>query len=186
MNLIGCPPLTSIPSRLPTIKTLAAPELLSTIPPEILNSPSFPYNEDHTERWCYPCQAFKKITEFQARSGRTNQFNPKCKQCAKVPSEIKRRQNLKRNHHGFTSEEYDTLFAEQGGVCAVCKQPEQRILRGKPAPLSIDHCHTSQKIRALLCGDCNTSFGLLKEDPERIQALLAYAKQWQGVTFAKL
>jgi Recombination endonuclease VII len=49
-----------------------------------------------------------------------------------------------------------------------------------------DHCHTSQKIRALLCGDCNTSFGLLKEDPERIQALLAYAKQWQGVTFAKL
>jgi hypothetical protein len=44
-------------------------------------------------------------------------------------------------------------------------------------PLSIDHCHKTEKVRALLCAQCNTAFGLMKENPENIQALLDSAQK---------
>ena len=182
MNLIGGPPLNSIPSSkepriVRILRKYVEPDLLAAIPPDILNSPTFPYNEDRTARWCYPCKAFKSVNEFYTQG---RKIATRCKQ-HKVPSEIRRGRNLKQNYRGFMSEEYDALFSQQGGVCAICKQPERRTLRGKPLPLSIDHCHTSHKIRVLLCSECNTSFGLLREDPERIRALLAYAEQWQDI-----
>ena len=37
-------------------------------------------------------------------------------------------------------------------------------------------------IRALLCAACNTAFGLLNEDPVRIEALLHYAQAQKAVT----
>lgn len=159
------------------LRKYVEPDLLAAIPPDILNSPAFPYTADRMERWCYTCKAFKNVSEFYSQG---RKLATKCKQC-KVSSEIRRQQNLKHNYRGFSSEAYEALLSEQGGVCAICKRPEHRYLRGKPARLSIDHCHTSHEIRALLCSECNIAFGLLQEDPERIRALLVYAERWQEV-----
>lgn len=59
------------------------------------------------------------------------------------------------------------MQTDQGGACASCGD----IV----TPLCIDHNHSTGRVRALLCSRCNAAFGMLKESPERIEALLAYA-----------
>jgi hypothetical protein len=81
----------------------------------------------------------------------------------------------RKNLYGMTHE-YDLLFAQQKGLCAVCGNPELRTFKGKPMRLSVDHDHVTGRIRALLCSECNTAFGLLHEDPERIIKLLHYCE----------
>lgn len=53
-----------------------------------------------------------------------------------------------------------------GESCEVCGEKTSRM--------AIDHCHDSKRVRGLLCSNCNTSLGLLKEDPDVIMGLLAY------------
>lgn len=62
-----------------------------------------------------------------------------------------------RRHYGITVEEYDALFEQQGGLCARCKQEPQAALR-----LAVDHCHSTGRVRGLLCGPCNTYLGRLE------------------------
>jgi len=63
----------------------------------------------------------------------------------------------------FTKEDYETLLVKQQGVCAICKNEERR--KDVKIRLSVDHCHITNKVRGLLCGNCNRAIGLLKDDP---------------------
>ncbi|GAC1347378.1 MAG: hypothetical protein NVSMB27_12660 [Ktedonobacteraceae bacterium] len=78
----------------------------------------------------------------------------------------------------MTSEEYQTMFLTQNGVCAACGQPKTtNDPRTKSVKnLQVDHCHETGKVRALLCKECNNALGLLHDDPERIRLLLRYAE----------
>lgn len=40
--------------------------------------------------------------------------------------------------------------------------------------LSVDHCHTTGKVRGLLCDNCNKSLGLLKDSIEIVSNMLIY------------
>ena len=61
--------------------------------------------------------------------------------------------------------------------CEVCGLPhgEEAYTR-----LHLDHNHETGVWRGLLCGNCNTALGLLKEDPERIRALIDYINRKEG------
>ena len=76
-----------------------------------------------------------------------------------------------------TVAEYDALWKAQGGVCSACGKPEQSSVQGRPRKLAVDHCHTTGRVRGLLCGNCNRALGLLYEDPERIKGLLRYIEE---------
>ena len=43
---------------------------------------------------------------------------------------------------GMARGQYAAMYKEQHGVCAICKQAETVMRRGKLAKLSVDHCHT--------------------------------------------
>jgi len=83
--------------------------------------------------------------------------------------------------YGITQEHYQEMFLAQNGKCAVCKQPETDLdtRTQKIANLHIDHDHKTGKVRALLCRGCNTAYGQLNEDPDRIRMLLKYAEDNQ-------
>ena len=49
---------------------------------------------------------------------------------------------------------------------------------GSRSRLKADHDHVTGKVRSLLCSNCNQALGSLKEDPERVNALLRYIKQY--------
>ena len=84
--------------------------------------------------------------------------------------------------YNMTLEQYDAMVQEQKYCCAICGFPEHRYMKNKKIkPLSIDHEHTTGKIRKLLCNDCNAALGFAKEDPTRLQAMIAYLKEHNGL-----
>jgi len=67
------------------------------------------------------------------------------------------------------------LFEKQNHLCAICKKPETRKTRKDgPLSLAVDHCHTTNKIRGLLCANCNQAIGLFKEDISALRAAIDY------------
>ena len=69
----------------------------------------------------------------------------------------------KRKHHarrmkyqrmyGITIEDYDRMYEEQGGRCAICRTDQPG---GAGERFSVDHDHETGKVRGLLCNNCNT------------------------------
>lgn len=81
--------------------------------------------------------------------------------------------------YGITPDEYDRLFAEQDGRCAICREPEttkDRTGRVR-ARLSIDHDHETGRIRGLLCHHCNAALGHAKESSFRLRDMAAYLER---------
>lgn len=73
-----------------------------------------------------------------------------------------RRSLLRR--YGISLEQYDQMLREQGGVCAVCDQPEKTMVWGKSiSHLVVDHDHQTGEIRGLLCCACNLRVGRLEK-----------------------
>lgn len=68
-----------------------------------------------------------------------------------------------KSKYGISPEDYSRMFADQNGKCAVCGVEGSDKPGDKKKPrLAIDHCHTTGKVRGLLCGPCNRAEGLLK------------------------
>lgn len=61
--------------------------------------------------------------------------------------------------YGITIVEYDAMFKEQQGLCAICGLPERR----NNVWLSVDHSHETGKVRGLLCYNCNGYLGMLEK-----------------------
>lgn len=55
---------------------------------------------------------------------------------------------------GLTMPEFVKMRESQGGLCGICREDK---------PLCIDHCHKTEKVRGLLCKQCNSAVGLLQE-----------------------
>lgn len=66
------------------------------------------------------------------------------------------------------------LTTEQDGKCKVCG------CDGGERGLVLDHCHASGNPRAMLCCRCNIAFGMMLEQPKRIEGLLNYALAWSA------
>lgn len=77
--------------------------------------------------------------------------------------------NLKRRF-GISLEEYDTILYSQGCCCAICGIHRDYINEH----LSVDHCHSSGKIRGLLCKSCNSGLGFFQDDLEIMNKALKY------------
>jgi len=87
-------------------------------------------------------------------------------------SEYAKKRHLERKY-GITQADWDAMYAAQGGVCAICKVPG-RV--GKHGKLAVDHCHSTGRVRGLLCTPCNVSIGILGETPEQWEVVLKYLR----------
>jgi hypothetical protein len=70
---------------------------------------------------------------------------------------------------GITVAEYDQMVMARCGTCDVCGgvSPGQKAL-------AIDHDHETGKVRGLLCGNCNTGIGNLRDSSELLGRARAY------------
>lgn len=80
---------------------------------------------------------------------------------------IQKNRALKRKY-GLTLEDYQVLFEQQNGVCAICKETESYRM------LAVDHNHETNKVRGLLCGNCNRALGLFRDSPSLLQIAKEY------------
>ena len=74
--------------------------------------------------------------------------------------------------YGITQEQYNELYNKQNGCCIVCKKPQSELKK----ILCIDHNHKTGKVRGLLCDNCNSGIGLLKEDINILTNAINYLK----------
>lgn len=82
-------------------------------------------------------------------------------------------------YQGMTIAAYNVRFAAQGGVCAICEKPEtdqDNTGTGNVRNLNVDHDHTTNAVRGLLCSSCNRGLGLFADNPYRLDAAAAYLR----------
>jgi hypothetical protein len=73
----------------------------------------------------------------------------------------------RKKKYGLTQADVDRLRVDQGDACLICKQP----FDGVP---HIDHDHTTNLVRGLLCKMCNLGLGFFKDDSARLRSAIKY------------
>lgn len=91
------------------------------------------------------------------------------------PSKLKRL-------YGITVDQYEAILKRQGGVCAICKSRSSysrnyKTVSPEKAKFSVDHCHTTGKVRGLLCSKCNRALGLINDNIESVFRMADYLKK---------
>lgn len=124
---------------------------------------------EQREKWCSRCDRVLPLDGFNvSREKRTGRVTH-CRDCASTQNgtdEAKLRRNARK--FGLTAAEWEAMRDAQDGVCAICK-----TLRGHKG-LVVDHDHATGVVRALLCGPCNITLGLMLDEPERLRAAAEY------------
>lgn len=69
--------------------------------------------------------------------------------------------------YGLTVEQHTQMLRRQRGRCAICRRKPKRRLQ-------VDHCHTSGKVRGLLCSYCNRSLGAFERNENWLTSALKY------------
>jgi hypothetical protein len=84
--------------------------------------------------------------------------------------------------YGITQEQYDEMYAAQGGKCALCGSEFTAIpgkhSKGTELNLCIDHSHKDGHIRSMIHRKCNLGLGKFDDSIEKIEMALAYLKRY--------
>jgi hypothetical protein len=84
-------------------------------------------------------------------------------------------QHKLKHTYGMTLEDHHRMLAQQQGLCKICNR------RKSDQSLCIDHCHSTRKVRGLLCSNCNTGLGLYDDNPDLLREAAAYLDAARGL-----
>ena len=79
-----------------------------------------------------------------------------------------------RNRYGLSRETVDQLIAASEGRCDICNKVFPIITKYPGDYLCIDHDHQTDKVRGILCGDCNNALGRVHDSPAVLQRMIEY------------
>ena len=119
---------------------------------------------------CGVCKEEKACTEFGLHSTTYDGLQGSCLVCS---NKANKTHELQRKF-GLTQADYDLMLDSQGGVCAICNQPETRMKFGKPTQLAVDHNHENGQVRSLLCAKCNMGLGQFNDNPVTLRKAAFY------------
>ncbi|MDH6460136.1 hypothetical protein M2302_000287 [Micromonospora sp. A200] len=147
-------------------------------------------------RWCRRCGEWRAFSDF-ADDG----LSTPCATCRErklaqqrerrwaAGPEATRASDLWRKYR-MRPADYDALRAEQDYRCAICRTHEDDITTsrgGRPRldgskaaeafKLVVDHCHTTGRVRGLLCNRCNFLIGKAGESEATLISAIAYLKR---------
>ena len=119
---------------------------------------------------CTCCKELKHEGEVSIHTRAASGPNNLCRVCQKY--------RMKLQNYGVTREQYESMLSVQDHKCKVCgcNETSTRCTHGH---LVVDHCHTTGKVRSLLCDMCNKTLGYTKDSIEQLQALIDYLNAHQ-------
>jgi len=83
------------------------------------------------------------------------------------PDYIRKRKNTElKCYYNIDIVQYEKMLQQQNNTCAICKSIMQ-----KPC---VDHCHATNKIRGILCNDCNLGLGKFKDNVDSLRSAIEY------------
>ena len=140
------------------------------------------------EKQCSRCNQTLPVFAFGVDRASKDDLSRVCKVCLKeitaeywkrkpeLMAEYSRKYLMKRLYN-ITLADYDAMFEDQGGVCAICGLPEIR------RRLCVDHNHATGEVRGLLCTICNLAVGTAEtNDMTRVLAYIeSYNKNKEAV-----
>lgn len=113
-------------------------------------------NRPNPRKTCKPCRYLERDREKEKK--RHSAYMKERRQTDPDALRI----NWERSRYGVAKEDLNDK------ACAIC---------GGDKRLSIDHDHSSGRVRGLLCSPCNAGLGMFKDDPERLAKAIGYLKE---------
>ena len=129
---------------------------------------------------CKRCNVEQPFDEYYKTTDRKSGRKTICKSCInKDPLTEERKKQMRiygqeyhlKTKYNLTKEDYNKKLIEQNHKCAICGIDEKDAPRSK---LLVDHCHNTGKIRGLLCNNCNTGIGFLKDSISTMAKAITY------------
>ena len=115
-------------------------------------------DREKATREIYRAKNREKILEVQKRWNNKN-FN-------------RRKNVILKNVYGITLDDYNRMFNEQNGKCAICQRHQNELTKS----LCVDHDHKTKQIRALLCITCNTDLASVEN---RLEEMTNYLNKYR-------
>ncbi len=84
------------------------------------------------------------------------------------------RNNYLINNYDITLEKYSLLLEKQNHKCAICGV--DNCPSGKS--FAVDHDHKTDKIRGLLCKNCNIGLGMFEDNISNMEKAILYLKEY--------
>ena len=165
--------------------------------------------KDTDMKICSKCGENKLITDFQYTNKERGYRQSSCRKCKNRQRQRKReesgneylrykngrgkdrkdarpkknsssRYNIKRRlaPYGITETEYNELIATQENKCGICEKSFDPDINGK-SDIVIDHCHTTEVVRGLLCRQCNLGLGNLKDSVINLKRAAKYLENYK-------
>lgn len=143
---------------------------------------------------CNKCLEEKSVDSFYLRDKKNPSKGLKfsCKVCENVEAkeryhkkyrlnpDTKKRNYINRllREYGLTEDSYKELWEANKGKCTICSTDLINVLYENSVGVRavVDHCHSSGKVRGLLCHKCNGGLGQFNDDLELIEKALYYLK----------
>lgn len=129
---------------------------------------------------CTKCKEFKPLDSFAFKNKTKGQMQSRCKLCFNKVQKERWNNNINgfrdkgraasrnynyRNRYNMPEEIIQQLLNNGEGNCEIC---------GDHTKLFVDHNHTTQKYRGLLCRSCNLVLGHAKDNIKTLLAATIY------------
>lgn len=86
-----------------------------------------------------------------------------------------RRKNSLKWRYNMSLDDYNWMFTEQNGCCAICGKHQSELKR----ILCVDHDHITDKIRGLICGKCNAILGMANDSVSCLRIAADYLEKYK-------
>ena len=136
-------------------------------------------------RICTKCNIRKGIFEFSKRTAHVTGYKAWCKACDSEAFNKHRYKNLERSRERERVSHYKSTYklepelaaalamaANRIGKCPICHDTETLVL---------DHDHHTNKVRDLICSQCNALLGNARDNLNILYEAIAYLKKHKGV-----
>ena len=126
-------------------------------------------------KYCGHCATTLPSTRFHVCRRNKDGLSSHCNACRlkRYPYQPKAHKIVHiRHRYGLEWEQYLDMYESQDKKCAICKSSLE-LLDGSTC---VDHCHTTGKIRGLLCNLCNRGLGQFKERLDLLKEAVKYVE----------
>ena len=85
----------------------------------------------------------------------------------------RRKHNVLKSTYNITIDDFEKMLEDQDYKCYCCSAKHSELKNG----LYVDHCHSTNKVRGLLCSTCNLAIGYAKDNIDILKNMIKYLER---------